>query len=108
MNNTSSIETSLTRVMSAQETLSKILSICKKIGVTRVSDITFMDKLYIPNFSAILPGTEDTIWVYGGKGPTKLEAKVSALMEAIERYSSLTNSYSKSIIQGNYNELSKS
>jgi ribosomal protein S12 methylthiotransferase accessory factor len=106
--NTSSIETSLTRVMSAQNTLSKILPICKKIGVTRVSDMTFMDKLYIPNFSAILPGTEDTIWVYGGKGPTKLEAKVSALMEAIERYSSLTNSYSKSIIQGSYNELSKS
>jgi thioglycine synthase len=107
-NNTSSIETSLTRVTSAQNTLSKILPICKKIGVTRVSDITFMDKLYIPNFSAILPGTEDTIWVYGGKGPTKLEAKVSALMEAIERYSSLTNSYSRSIIQGSYNELSKS
>jgi ribosomal protein S12 methylthiotransferase accessory factor len=107
-NNTSSIETSLTRVMSTHETLSKILPISKKIGITRVSDVTFMDKLYIPNFSAILPGTEDTIWVYGGKGPTKLEAKVSALMEAIERYSSLTNSYSRSIIQGSYNELSKS
>jgi thioglycine synthase len=99
---------SLMRVKSVQDTLSEILPICKKIGVTRISDITFMDKLYIPNYSAILPGTEDTIWVYGGKGPTKLEAKASALMEAIERYSSLYSSYPRSIIQGTYLELSKS
>jgi len=105
---TTSTEISLTRVKAIQDTLSEIVPICKKIGVTRISDITFMDKLYIPNYSAILPGTEDTIWVYGGKGPTKLEAKASALMEAIERYSSLHSSYSRSLIQGSYQELSKS
>ena len=105
---TTSSGISLTRVKSIQDTLSEILPICKKIGITRISDITFMDKLYIPNYSAILPGTEDTIWVYGGKGSTKLEAKASALMEAIERYSSLYSSYPRSIIQGTYLELSKS
>ena len=67
-----------------------------------------MDKLYIPNYSAILPGTEDTIWVYSGKGPTKIQAKVSALMEAIERYSSLSGTYSRTFIQGSYLDLSKS
>ncbi len=67
-----------------------------------------MDKLCIPNYSAILPGTQDSIWVYSGKGTTKSQAKVSALMEAIERFCSLSGTYSRSFIQGNYLELSKS
>lgn len=67
-----------------------------------------MDRLFIPNYSAILPGTEDSIWVYSGKGVDKLEAKASALMEAIERYSSLSSSYPRSFIQGTYRDLSKS
>lgn len=66
-----------------------------------------MDKLYIPNFSAILPDTEDSIWVYSGKGITKQHAKASALMESIERYCSLPSTYSKSFIHGTYLELSK-
>ena len=67
-----------------------------------------MDRLYIPNYSAVLPGTEDAIWVYNGKGPNKLEAKTSAILEAIERYSSLPSSYPRSFIQGTYRELAKS
>jgi ribosomal protein S12 methylthiotransferase accessory factor YcaO len=96
------------RIKPAKETLDKVIPICKKIGVTRIADITYMDKLYIPNYSAILPGTDDKTWIYSGKGPTKIRAKVSALMEAIERYSSLssTNS-SRCFIRGSYNELSK-
>ncbi len=95
-------------VRSIEDTLTEIIPICEKIGVTRISDITFMDRLYIPNYSAILPGTEDTIWVYSGKGPTKPHAKASALMEAIERYSSLFSSCSRTFIQGSYLQLSRS
>jgi thioglycine synthase len=91
-----------------EDTLLEVLPLCKKIGITRICDITYMDRLYIPNYSAILPGTEDTIWVYSGKGSKKLEAKASALMEAIERYSSLHSTYKGSYIQGSYSELSKS
>ncbi len=98
----------LTRVKSPEDTLSQILRVCENIGVTRISDITCMDRLYIPNYSAILPGTEDTIWVYGGKGPTRIHAKVSALMEAIERYSSLSGTYSGTYIRGSYSHLAKS
>ena len=90
------------RVKSIEDTLNKITPICKKIGVTRISDITYMDRLYMPNYTAILPGTEDSIWVYGGKGPTKIHAKASALMESIERYCSLSGTYSKDFIQGTY------
>jgi ribosomal protein S12 methylthiotransferase accessory factor YcaO len=96
------------RVRSVEDTLIEITPICKKIGVTRISDITYLDKLYIPNYSSILPGTEDSIWVYSGKGPTKIHAKVSALMESIERFCSLPSTYSNSIISGSYSQLSKS
>jgi len=97
-----------TRIKSVEDTLDDIISLCKQIGVTRVSNITYMDKLYIPNYSAILPGTEDSIWVYSGKGTTLAQAKASALMEAIERYSSLSSTYSKGFIQGTHVQLSKS
>lgn len=67
-----------------------------------------MDRLRIPNYSAILPGTEDSIWVYTGKGPTRAAAKASALMETIERYSSLPANYCRPFIRGSYFQLSKS
>ena len=97
-----------TRIRPAADTLAEIVPIAKQIGVTRISDITYLDKLCIPNFSAVLPGTEDSIWVYSGKGHTCLNAKAGALMEAIERYSSLSQIYSKGFIQGSYLQLSKS
>src|SRR2546423_926344 len=97
-----------TRVKPTQDTLNEIIQICDKIGITRISNITFMDRLCVPNFSAVLPGTEDIIWVYSGKGPTISDAKASALMEAIERYSSLPSSYARTFIRGSYSELSKS
>jgi len=98
----------LTRVKPSRKTLSHIIPVSKTIGVTRISEITQMDRLYIPNYSAVLPGTEDSIWVYSGKGITNSDAKASAIMEAIERYCSLSNTYSRDFIQGSYSEVSKS
>lgn len=97
-----------TKVKSVKDTLEIINPISKVIGVTRICDITDLDKLRIPNYSAVLPGTEDTIWVYGGKGPTKTHAIVSALMESIERYCSLSEISFKSSVRGNHSQLSKS
>ena len=94
----------LTRIKSSEETLAELLQFCKKNIVTRISEITHLDKLRIPNYSAVLPGTEDSIWVYSGKGITNADAKASAIMEAVERYSSL-NSPSKKIIRGSYTDL---
>jgi ribosomal protein S12 methylthiotransferase accessory factor len=94
------------RIKPAQETLIEVTALAKKIGVTRLADITDMDILRIPNYSAILPGTEDYIWVYSGKGPTKTHAKVSALMESIERYSSLPSGAPRNFIQGSYDQVS--
>ena len=93
------------RVIPVEKTLKHVSEISKKIGLTRIADITYMDKLYIPNYSCVLPGTEDYIWVYSGKGPTKKHAKVSAIMESIERYSSLPTNYSRKFISGTFNKL---
>ncbi len=90
-----------------EETLKEVLPLSVKIGVTRLADITAMDILRIPNYSAVLPGTEDYIWVYSGKGPTKHHAQVSALMESIERYCSLPSGAPKNMIQGSYDDLRK-
>jgi ribosomal protein S12 methylthiotransferase accessory factor len=68
-----------------------------------------MDRLGIPNYSAVLPGTEDYIWVYSGKGMTHQHAKASALMESIERYCSLPSSnHDRVYIRGTVQELTKS
>lgn len=95
------------RVRPAKETLDKVIPLAKKIGVTRLADITHMDVLRVPNYSAVLPGTEDYIWVYSGKGPTRDHAKASALMESIERFSSLPSGSTRNFIRGSYEELSK-
>ncbi|MEO9363610.1 MAG: YcaO-like family protein [Nitrososphaera sp.] len=96
------------RIRPAQETLQKVVPLSKKIGVTRLADITDMDVLGIPNYSAVLPGTEDYIWVYSGKGPTREHAMASALMESIERYSSLPAGGPRNFVRASYAELSKS
>ena len=96
------------RVKPVEETVNFVDPLCKKIGVTRIADITDMDRLRIANYSATLPGTEDYIWVYSGKGTTKLQAKASVMMECIERFCSLPRSWKKKFIYGSYDDLSKS
>ena len=99
---------SLARVTSIDDTLATVMPVCKEIGVTRTSDITYMDRLYIPNYSATLPGTDDIFWVYGGKGTTKTQAKASALMESIERYSSMHSTNSRTTARASYLHLANS
>lgn len=55
----------------------------ERCGITRVTDITRMDIVGIPVFSAIRP-LSLTLAVNAGKGMTREAAKVSAIMEAIE------------------------
>src|ERR671919_2931352 len=97
------------RTIPASETLPKAFQACQRIGVTRLADITGMDRLGVPNYSAVLPGTEDYIWVYSGKGMTRRQAKASALMESIERYCSLpSGNVGRAYVRGTIKELAKS
>ena len=77
------------RVVPPEETLKRVERLLPDIGVTRVAEISGLDRLGIPVFSAIRPGSrQGAISVYAGKGATPVEAKVSVIMESIERYSS--------------------
>jgi ribosomal protein S12 methylthiotransferase accessory factor YcaO len=100
-------DTGTSRTIPPENTLLALKGISEKIGVTRIGNITHLDRLGIPNYSVVLPGTEDYIWVYSGKGFTLKQARTSGLMEAIERYSSLPGSYDRQFISGSHFELSR-
>jgi len=55
----------------------------RKVGITRVADITLLDTIGIPTFQAIRPASK-TLAVSQGKGLTYELAKLSAIMESIE------------------------
>jgi ribosomal protein S12 methylthiotransferase accessory factor len=76
------------RAAPLEETLARIEPKVPAAGITRVADITNLDRIGIPVFSCIRPTAEDgAITVYNGKGATVEESRISAIMEGIERYS---------------------
>ena len=79
----------LSRTVPPDETVRRVRRLAAQLGVTRVSDITGLDHVGIPVFSAVAPQSNDSISVYTGKGARRADAKAGALMEAIERQSAL-------------------
>lgn len=76
------------RTRSPEETYQAIHTLTGPAGITRVADITGLDRIGIPVFSCIRPvAAEGAITVYNGKGATPIAARVSAIMEGLERYS---------------------
>ena len=95
------------RVVPPEKTIENNEGKLKKIGVTRIADITDLDRINLPVYTAIRPTAQDgAISIYGGKGITKDNAKASAIMEAFERYSAEKQDYDKTII-GSADEISK-
>jgi ribosomal protein S12 methylthiotransferase accessory factor len=77
------------RAKPLEETLAWIEPKVPVAGITRVAEITNLDRIGIPVFSCIRPTAESgAITVYNGKGATVDESRISAIMEGIERYSS--------------------
>jgi ribosomal protein S12 methylthiotransferase accessory factor YcaO len=81
---------SIERVVSAAETLKRVAQAAELLGVTRLADITGLDRVGIPVYSSVVPKSDDVLSVYNGKGVRPIDAKVGALMEAIERQTALT------------------
>ena len=76
------------RALPPEETLKRAEAKLPAAGITRVADITNLDRIGIPVFSSIRPMADrGAVSVYNGKGATPTEAKVSAMMEGLERYS---------------------
>jgi ribosomal protein S12 methylthiotransferase accessory factor len=77
-----------TRVINPSETIANVENKLKIAGITRVTEITHLDRIGVPVFSAIRPlAAEGAVSIYAGKGSTVNQAKASAIMEAFERYS---------------------
>ncbi|WP_299525072.1 YcaO-related McrA-glycine thioamidation protein [uncultured Methanobrevibacter sp.] len=97
------------RVIPPSKTIKKNEHKTKIAGITRITEITHLDRIGIPVFSAIRPTAQDGgISIYGGKGITSNHAKASAMMEGFERYSAEKQESDKTIIatlneiNGNY------
>ncbi|HTW48892.1 MAG TPA: YcaO-like family protein [Acidobacteriaceae bacterium] len=91
------------RTLPAEETIARALPLARTLGVTRLTDITGLDRVGIPTWSAIVPKSEDLLSVYNGKGLRHIDAKAGALMEAIERQTALRARLP--LIVGSYEEL---
>lgn len=93
------------RVLNPADTLRRASRVAGRVGVTRLADITGLDRLGIPTYSSVVPRSRDVLSIYNGKGVTKTEAKAGALMEAIERHAALN--IQKKITYGAYGDLSQ-
>ena len=76
------------RVIAPKKTIEINEDKLKTAGITRIADITDLDRIGLPVYTAIRPTAEyGGVSVYGGKGISKDHAKASAMMEGFERYS---------------------
>jgi hypothetical protein len=71
------------RAISPAETWDRIQPLLRRFGITRVADITGLDRIGVPVATAVRPMSR-SIAVAAGKGVDLVAAKVSAAMEAIE------------------------
>ena len=87
------------RVIAPSKTIEINENKLKVAGITRIADITDLDRIGLPIYTAIRPTAEDgAVSIYGGKGITKDHAKASAMMEGFERYSAERQDCDETII----------
>lgn len=94
------------RVITANETLRRITRFAGRLGVTRLADLTGLDRIGIPVYASVVPRSDDALSVYNGKGATRADAKAGALMEAIERQTVLNARLP--VVMGSYEEIARS
>ena len=93
------------RVIAPRETIEINQDKLKTAGITRIADITDLDRIGLPVYTAIRPTAEyGGVSIYGGKGISKEHAKASAMMEGFERYSGERQDSDESIVK-TVNEL---
>lgn len=71
------------RTVPPEQTLERIRAVAPTVGLTRLADVTGLDRIGIPTVVGYRPNSP-TLAVSGGKGFTTLAAMVSAGMEAVE------------------------
>jgi ribosomal protein S12 methylthiotransferase accessory factor len=71
------------RTRAPQDTLARAQAWMPPLGISRVTDITRMDRLGLPVCASVRPRGR-TLRVHAGKGVHPIDARVGALMEAVE------------------------
>ena len=95
------------RVIAPKKTIENTQDKLKIAGITRIADITDLDRIGLPIYTAIRPTAEEgAVSIYGGKGISKDHAKASAMMEGFERYSAEKQDSDETII-GSVDEIAK-
>ena len=93
------------RIIPPSQTIENNEDKCKTAGITRITEITHLDRIGLPVFSAIRPTSQDgAISIYGGKGISVEHAKASAIMEGFERYSA--EKQDENTVTGTISEIS--
>ena len=69
----------------SRETLERLRPLTRSMGITRVANLTGLDRIGIPVAAAFRPNAR-SLSVSQGKGTDLIAAKVSALMESIEAH----------------------
>jgi YcaO-like protein with predicted kinase domain len=73
------------RVVAPEATLTRVLPLSARMGITRIAVLTGLDRIGIPVAAAVRPNSR-SVAQHQGKGATLAAAKASALMEAVETY----------------------
>ena len=73
------------RQVKAEETLAIARKLAPALGITRVTDVTRLDRVGVPVYVSVRPDADRrSVCVNAGKGLVPIEAEVGATMEAIE------------------------
>jgi ribosomal protein S12 methylthiotransferase accessory factor len=85
-------------------TIRRARAVLDTIGVTKVADVTGLDRVGIPNFMTVRPhDLGPGISYYNGKGTTRADAYAGAMMEAIERHAG--ERYDGPVIASSYHNV---
>jgi ribosomal protein S12 methylthiotransferase accessory factor len=71
------------RAVPPTQTLRRLAPLLPRAGITRLADVTGLDWIGLPVYQAVRPNSRN-LSVSQGKGLTRAQAKVSALMESLE------------------------
>jgi ribosomal protein S12 methylthiotransferase accessory factor len=90
------------RAATLEATWKRFSPAAKRAGITRIADLTGLDTLGIPVFTAIRP-LGKSLSTQQGKGVSPEAARISALMESLETYSA--ENLTLPVIRGSYRSL---
>ncbi len=91
------------RARSPEATWAIIEGYCARAGITRVADVTGLDRIGLPVFNVVRPLSK-SVAIATGKGVTTIGARVSGTMEAIEGH--CAENIDLSVIRGSVGQLS--